>query len=521
MSRQATPDRTRAFEPVSLRSRWLLLAPVFLFQLVLFQAIARHRLIDGDEGFYLMASKLVFEHKVPYRDFIFAQMPLFPYIYGLWMQIIGYSWVSARMLSALLASLAGTVLYAQVCAATKRFGAGLLAVALFASSTLVFAWFTIAKTYALSAVLLLFAFFAFARRPAGDLNRTAAIAGLLLGFATDARLYLLGLAPVYLWWICQDAGPQRRLRPVLWFLAGFAIAVLPNLYFVILDPKAYIFGNLLFHGIRSDAGLVGNIGQKFLTLAKLVLTGEGGNGVQMTLLLGAVLMSIGRVKDRSAAAWRTLQIAMALALVSCLPTPTYIQYFCLCVPFLILAAVCSASALLDSLRPARTRRLAAAGATVLVALFAATAAKDYARFSETGEGLHGTRWRGRASDWKIDTVRAVSRGIDQLTAPGERIMGFWPGYYLESRASPLPGFESDTGRDHGDILSPGELSRYHIVSARQIATMLASHNPRLVVLGNQESLPVQIESEPYEGMLVRSGYVVVRRIGHTSFWMAP
>ena len=60
-----------------------LLIPVFLVQLIPFLTVARHRLIDGDEGFYLMASRLVFEHRVPYRDFFFTQTPLLPFVYGL------------------------------------------------------------------------------------------------------------------------------------------------------------------------------------------------------------------------------------------------------------------------------------------------------------------------------------------------------------------------------------------------------------------------------------------------------
>jgi len=498
--------------------RWLL-APAFLIQLVPFLAIARYRLIDGDEGFYLMAAKLVFKHKAPYRDFFFTQMPLSPYIYGLWMRVTGCGWVSARVLCALLAALAGTILFAQVCAETKRYAAGMLAMVLFVSSTLVFAWFTIAKTFGLSAVFLLAAYSVFSRRRARDFNRTAALAGLLMGFAVDVRLYLLGIVPVYLWWIWQDANGRARLRTVLCFLAGFAIAVLPNVYFLALDPGAYLFGNLLFHAIRSDAGLMGNMGQKLLTVLELLLMGKGGNGLQMTLLLGVIFLLMGRMKSESGTARRALQMAAALALISCLPTPTYIQYFCLCIPFLIVAAVCSASGVLDSLKSGRMRRLAAGGALALAALYAMASAKDYGRFSETGEGVGGIRDRARASDWKIDGVRAVSRGIDELAAPGESVMSFWPGYYLESHHEPPPGFENNTGRERADVLNPGELSHYHIVSKEQIAGTLSSHKARWVVLGNQESM--RIESKPYEDMLVASGYGAVRRIGHTSIWIAP
>src|SRR5258708_27183994 len=111
-----------------------MLVPVLLLQLAVFLPVARYRLIDGDEGFYLMASRLVFEHRVPYRDFFFTQMPLLPYIYGLWMRAIGTSWVSARMLSGLLTALLGTLLYPQVRMENRKWEPGRVSVSPFPSS---------------------------------------------------------------------------------------------------------------------------------------------------------------------------------------------------------------------------------------------------------------------------------------------------------------------------------------------------------------------------------------------------
>jgi hypothetical protein len=49
---------------------------VFVFFTCFFLFIARHRFIDGDEGFYLMASRLVLEPKTLYLDFLYTQAPL-------------------------------------------------------------------------------------------------------------------------------------------------------------------------------------------------------------------------------------------------------------------------------------------------------------------------------------------------------------------------------------------------------------------------------------------------------------
>ena len=68
------------------RAARLLLIPVFLSEVFFFLFIARHRFVNGDEGFYLLASRLVLMHKKPYLDFSYVQAPLLPYVYAGWMQ---------------------------------------------------------------------------------------------------------------------------------------------------------------------------------------------------------------------------------------------------------------------------------------------------------------------------------------------------------------------------------------------------------------------------------------------------
>src|SRR5580700_4832555 len=87
---------------------------VFLPQLLLFAFIALHRFIDADEGAYLLASRLILLHKKPYVDFFYNQAPLLPYIYAAWMKLAGVSWRSAKLFSALLTSVLGTLVYLDV-----------------------------------------------------------------------------------------------------------------------------------------------------------------------------------------------------------------------------------------------------------------------------------------------------------------------------------------------------------------------------------------------------------------------
>ena len=69
-------------------------------------------LVNLDEGYYLTASRFVYQGKIVYRDFFYTQMPLLPYIYGLWLKLFGYSWTSARLLGALISTALGSALFA-------------------------------------------------------------------------------------------------------------------------------------------------------------------------------------------------------------------------------------------------------------------------------------------------------------------------------------------------------------------------------------------------------------------------
>src|SRR5260370_35123273 len=61
---------------------------------------AATRPIDGDEGFYTTAARLVWEGKTPYKDFFFQQAPLLPYLYSWIWAVHPRSLVAMRMLSA-------------------------------------------------------------------------------------------------------------------------------------------------------------------------------------------------------------------------------------------------------------------------------------------------------------------------------------------------------------------------------------------------------------------------------------
>ena len=174
-----------------------------------------------------MASRLVLMHKKPYLDFFYPQAPLLPYIYALWMKCFGVSWAAGRQLAALLTSLLGALVYEHVCRLTRNWLAGLAAVIVFISSTLVFAWLPIVAPFSLAGLFIFAAYLAISRVSAESSPWLIAAAGLLLGLSVDIRSYLLLLIPLLLWWTLQNCSARTRTVSTLWFFGGFTIAMVP------------------------------------------------------------------------------------------------------------------------------------------------------------------------------------------------------------------------------------------------------------------------------------------------------
>ena len=501
------------------RTAKLLLVPLLLLQILFFAFIARHRFVDGDEGFYLLASRLVLMHKKPYLDLFYTQAPLLPYAYALWMKCFEISWASARTFSALLTTLLGVLLYEHVCQQTRHWLAGLTAVVMFASSTLVFAWFPVVKTFSLAGLFLFSAYVIVSRLSAASPRWLITAGGLLLGLSVDTRSYLLLIAPVFLWWIFHNSDARTRLASILWFLGGFTVGIVPCLYLFIPSPHAFLFDNLGFHAIRSNAGLIGMWREKLLAIVMFFLGGPNGNGIQNSILLFISLGFLFSIRRRTYPRRLAFQIAIVLGIISLLPTPVYLQYFCLCVPFLLVSAVCVVNDFFVLLESRRERLVAVAACVALLGIHLGASANDFRKYLVTGDGIPGVRWARNKGDWRLQRVVEVSQAIDQVASPGEMVASFWPGYVFQTKATPFPGFESDFGLPISEKLTSEQRARYHILSPAEIESNFAAHVPRIVVLGNQNHLMEVVVENTGKSSLRAHGYTLVRSIGDTSIYI--
>ncbi len=208
--------------------------------------LALVRSVNLDEGWYLWASKLVYEGQWLYHDFAYTQTPLLPYVYGLWQRLFGEGLYQGRVLTILLAL--ATWLFSA--ASARRLGgqmAALCCLALLATAFFAVGQYTYTATYAFTAFLLAAALYiALSERPEAQRNSLAAC---LLALAVCVRLSTVVALPVFFAYLVLTS--RARWRALLWGLLTssitFGLILIP---FWLLDARLMLYDIFGFHTDR-------------------------------------------------------------------------------------------------------------------------------------------------------------------------------------------------------------------------------------------------------------------------------
>jgi len=480
---------------VPARLSWV---PVALLPSLTLAPLALLRFVDVDEGSYAAAAALALDGVVPYRDFLYTQTPLLPYVYGAWSELVGEHWLVLRSLSLLLSLVVALLLTWHLCV---RFGLrlALLGSVLFGTSTLVILWYPPVKTFALATALAFAAYVLIARPEPGP--RAWLAAGALASLAVQTRALVVGAALAFVWEAFRSGRGLAR------FVAGFLVALVPTLVIFALDPRAFLFGNLGVHGVRSEGGLVGDFEQKADVVANLLGIATDSRPIpQYLLLAGAAVVAavVARRTDGRFPLW--FLAAAVLALVALIPTPTYTQYFATTVPFLVVGVVELVRSVADEPGSGRVATLLpVAGAVWLLAYLVFAPVDVYRVVRASPED----RPRG---------VQQVVGYVDANTDAGEQVLASWPGYLYGTHAKPVRGLENDFGPHDAEPLDAEQVERYHLATDEQVERMIRERRTRLVVVKLWHVLaPVP----DYEGAARDAGYRVEAEINGATIFAAP
>jgi hypothetical protein len=303
-----------------------------------------------DEGFHLIAAKLISTGKRPYLDFVFAQTPLNAYWNAAWMRILGENWRAIHAIDALLTTsaivLSADFLRSRVDRLGGRFQqwgtAGVLAVIVFAGANLDTVEFgTIAQAYAFGLLLIVCAFRLTVASVQGERPLAAVLAGCLAGAAAGSTLLTAPAAPVLLLWTLFYGSARKRLILAASFIAGVLISLIPLLKLFLQSPARVIFDVFRYHmfyrrsdwpgATRHDVELVTSWLESpgALILGILAVTG-------LWFIVKRSDWDSARRSEFYLCGW----MALAMGLYVSTAHPTFSQYYIFTIPFLgILASV--------------------------------------------------------------------------------------------------------------------------------------------------------------------------------------
>jgi hypothetical protein len=486
--------------------------------------LAAERLIDGDEGYLLMAARLVSEGRWPYRDFFFTQTPLLPAVFGILFWGLGRSWLRARLLAGLIAVALGLLVYREARSATRRSSAALFATALYALSGATIGWLTIVKGYGLSALLTMAATYLVGRtvrrsraEPGGAHPNLALLAaGLASGLAVSTRLYVVVVMPTLALYLVGKLG-IRSARRLLSFAVGCVLGLGPCVVCYAVAGRAFLFGTFFYHRIREygQNSLFGSAEAKLPSILKTLGLDSHASyserqwmGLAILAALALLLRLRARKPSESPAGW----VALALVGASTLPNPFLSQYLCLAVPFLAIEGGRLLASLLDADwgRKWRLWPVAVAAAAVgYLSYHGWVAHYDRGRFLHNGGGVPGIWSSGRVARWRIETVEAVAREIDTNHIP--IAASWWPGYFVSSRTPIVVELANDFGFRVADALSSDERRRFHVASHSEVGDMIVRGQPRMFVEGNWAT-------HPWAAWLPEHGYQLRERIENVRVW---
>jgi hypothetical protein len=474
--------------------------PVALLPALTLGPLAALRFVDVDEGSYAAASTLALDGVVPYRDFLYTQTPVLPYVYGAWSALLGEHWLVLRGLSLVLGLAVAALLTRHLFA---RFGLrlALLGSVLFATSTVVFTWYPPVKTFALATALVFAAYVLVARSDPGP--RAWSAAGALASLAVQTRALVVGAALALAW------EALRTHRGLARYALGFGAALVPTVALFALDPRAFLFGNLGVHGVRSEGGFVGDFEQKAKVVANLLGIATESRPVPQYLLLVAAATVAAIVLRRASGRLPLWFLAAALlAVVALIPTPTYTQYFATTIPFLVVGVIELVRVAADDLRSQRGvgATLIPAAGVVWLSLYLVPAPVDFYRLTQAS---------------REDRPLGVQEVVDYLgtrTRTAETVLASWPGYLFGTDARPVPGLENDFGPHDAEPLSPEDARRYRLVTAAEVEQMIRERRTRLVVVKLWHVLaPVP----DFDGAARDAGYRLAAEINGARVYSAP
>jgi len=430
--------------------------------------------INEDEGWYLYASKLVYEGRVLYSDFSYTQGPLLPYVYGIPQLVFGTSLYLGRITSLLLALM---TLLLSTAISNRLAGklAGAICGAAMSLNLFSIYFLTITKTYSLTALLLSASVFCLVSTTGKWLRYSLSAMFLCLAGAT--RLSAISAIPILFLYLLVFE-PEDRRYLLLAAAASIVTTAAAFLPFCLRDLGLLWYNLIGFHmapyGTSDVLHVMRYKIQTLLSIARFFYF------MVVSLVSGVVLFLVhGRRRMRKALANHGIHIYLVgilavMFLSHFLPGGSYAEYQVMNVPLMAILAGCVYSKCYEKSGTPK-------GKNLVLGVICASLLTDSIIGHETGHiDLSGSRL-------PIDEISVIADYVSEYVGEDEPIFTYHTYLAIQSGRSVLPGLEMaifsyypewDTQTAHKYRVTNNEIAKKLVGSQEAAAVILTDFDFR-------------------------------------------
>lgn len=229
------------------RKNKILISILITLHLLVLVAGIYFRFADPDEGGMLLLSKEIINGRIPILDINAHNQPLIYYFYGLWMEVFGFSIISARVLSLIGIFGCGLLLLWWAYRTSGSLLAASILYLLFITNLTFFKANIPVKPFALSNFFLFASFVLLTAnyQKSGKLGGgTLFASGLLLGISLGVRLIFI-MPVIFFFWILfvlykDGEGLPNLFKKCSLYTIAVTIPLIPSIIIIIKEPlRAY------------------------------------------------------------------------------------------------------------------------------------------------------------------------------------------------------------------------------------------------------------------------------------------
>jgi len=436
---------------------------------------------NRDEGWYLYASRLVYEGKVPYRDFPYFQMPLLPYIYGLPQLLFGPSILVGRLTSFAFSLITvGTGVYLAQRIAGR--GAALLFLAFTIVNPNVMWTYTTTRTEPLVTPLVMLSLLFLLKQRRSTIDLVLA-PSLMLWAATVRFTVMPAFAAVLIFSLYQARKNGRQWDSIL-ALVGFQVLVLIVVPLALTGEKM-VFNVWSSQEFRTDQWVNWGLPLGVLLRNKALfippLMATFPLAIVLTVSMTAFLISMWRGGWRPALAglgeWPTAHLAMlCLAALVFLPHLALASlqtfYFVPAFPILALMAAAAVHRLGSVLSPNPER-------VILPSLVGALLLIEALAFASYFPSVLNT------VDPDIRELHDVGSYLKSAVPPDKRVVTFDTSVVVEANRRVPHGLEMDVF-SFWPGLKTSDARHYGVVNGEILQELVADENTGAIVVGDYD-----------------------------------